>query len=123
MRCAHCRDPNPGVLHLFAAGPAPVLQVGSLVVVKKATGVCDAGEVGVVYEEHRLYDRAGWGIIFENGRHDGFNACEVDWFLTLTGKVYEQLQGYAFDNARRLAEDFERGVFAPAFRAAHTRLR
>ena len=41
----------------------------------------------MVYEEHRLYDRAGWGIIFESGRHDGFNACEVEWFLTVTGEV------------------------------------
>ena len=80
MRCAHCGDPNPGVLHLFAAGPPPALRVGSLVVAKKTTGVCGVGEVGVVYEEHRLYDRAGWGIIFESGRHDGFNACEVEWF-------------------------------------------
>ena len=89
MRCAHCGDPNPGVLHLFAGGPSPALRVGSLVMTKKTTGVYDVGEVGVVYEEHRLYDRAGWGIIFESGRHNGLNACEVEWFLTVTGEACE----------------------------------
>ena len=116
MRYAHCGDPNPGVLHLSAGGPA--LRVGSLVVAKKTTGDC---EVGVVYEEYRLYDRAGWGIIFESGRHDGFNACEVEWFLTVTGEACERLQGYAFENVRRLVEDFDRGLFALAFNMASTR--
>ena len=122
MRCRQCGDPNPDVLHLFARGPAPCLRVGSLVVAKKATGVCDLGDVGVVYEEHRLHDVVGWEIIFEGGRHDGFNACEVDWFLTVSGEVCEQLQGYVFENVRRLVEDFNRGMFAPAFRLAHVGL-
>jgi hypothetical protein len=121
MKCAHCGDPNPGVLHLFAGGPSPALRVGSLVMAKKTTGVCDVGEVGVVYEEHRLYDRAGWGIIFESGRHNGLNACEVEWFLTVTGETCEWLQGYAFENVRRLVEDFDRGFFAPAFNMASAR--
>ena len=103
MKCAHCGNPNPGVLHLFTGGPVPALRVGSLVVAKKTTGV---GKVGVVYEEHRLYDRAGWGIIFESGRHDGFNACMVEWFLTVTGETCEWLQGYVFENVRRLIEGF-----------------
>ena len=60
MRCRYCGDPNPGVLHLFAKGPAPSLQVGSLVVAKKATDTCDPGQVGVVFEEYRLHDRAAW---------------------------------------------------------------
>ena len=121
MRCAHCGDSNPGVLHLFAGGPVPALRVGSLVVAKKGTGVCGLGEVGVVYEEYRLYDRAAWGIIFENGRHDGFNACMVEWFLTVTGEVCERLQGYAFENVRRLVDDFDRRLFAPAFNMASAR--
>lgn len=116
MRGRRCEDSSPGVRHPLAGGSAPDLPVGSLVVSKKTTGVCDAGEVGVVYEAYRLDDRAGWGIIFESGRHDGFSACEVDWFLTVTGKTCYELQGYVFDNVRRLVEDFEGGLFAPAFR-------
>ena len=27
MRCSHCGTPNPGVLHLFAGGPAPALRL------------------------------------------------------------------------------------------------
>ena len=99
----------------------PLLRVGSLVVAKKATGACEPGEAGVVYEEHRFHDRVGWGIIFETGRHEGFSACEVDWFLSVTGEVCEELAGYAFENARRLGEDFGEGRFAPAFEMARTR--
>ena len=120
MRCRHCGDPNPDVLHMFAKGPAPPLRVGSLVVAKKATDVCHPGEVGVVFEEYRLHDHAAWGTIFESGRHNGFNACKVQWFLRVTGEVCEQLERYGFENIRRLDKDFESGVFAPGFRKAHT---
>ena len=90
-------------------------------IAKKPTGVCFAGEAGVVYEQYRLHDRVGWGIIFEGGRHDTFGACEVDWFLTVTGEVCEEVVGYAFKDARRLGEDFGCGRFAPAFEVARSR--
>ena len=118
LRCKHCGDPTPDVLHLFASGPPPNLRVGSRVAAKKATGVCEAGERGIAYEIQRLGDYASWGIIFESGGHDSFNACQVDWYLEVTGEVCEQLQAYAFDNVRRLIEDFETGVFASAFTLA-----
>lgn len=118
LRCRHCGDPTPGAMHLFASGPTPDLRVGSRVAAKKATGVCEAGERGIVYEVQRLDDRAIWGVIFESGSHDSFNACQVDWYLEVTGEVCEQLQAYAFDNVRRLVEDFEGGVFAAAFALA-----
>ena len=121
MRCHYCGDSNPGVVHLFAHGPAPDLRVGSIVVAKKATGVCGAGEAGVVYAEHRLHERVGCGILFEGGNHDGFNACEVDWYLTVTGEVCEEVADYAFKDARRLTEDFCDGRFAPAFNMIKTR--
>ena len=117
-RCRHCGDPTPDVLHLFAGGPSPDLRVGSRVTAKKATGVCEAGERGVAYEVQRLGDHASWGIIFEGGGHDSFNACQVDWYLEVTGEVCEPLQTYAFDNVRCLTEDFAGGVFDPAFTLA-----
>ena len=73
---------------------------------------------GVVYARYRLHAHANWGIIFQSGRHDDFNACEVNWFLSVTSGVCEALQEYTFENAKCLTEDFERGVFAPAFRMA-----
>ena len=114
-------DPDPGVLDLVACGSAPALRVGSTVVAKKATGVCEAGEVGVVYEEYRFHERAGWGVIFEGGRHDSFNAREIDACLAVTGEVCEEVAGYAFEDARRLAEDFGGGRFAAAFSMARPR--
>jgi len=110
-------DHSPDAIHQVAGGPLPGLRTGSVVVAKKATGACDAGEVGVVYQEYRLRERAHWGIIFESGRYDGFNASEVERYLTVGGEVCEPLAGYTFANARCLAEDFELGVFAPAFSA------
>ena len=107
MKCAHCGDPNPGVLHLFAGGPSACAQ---------------GRQPGDGEEDHRLYDRAGWGIIFESGRHNGLNACEVEWFLTVTGEACEWLEGYAFENVRRLVEDFDRGLFAPAFNTVSARV-
>ena len=112
MRCRHCGDPTPDVLHLFASGPPPALRVGSLVAAKKATGVCEAGERGIVYEVQRLDDRANWGVIFESGGHDSFNACQVDWYLEVTGEVCEQLQAYAFDDARRLVKILKAGCLS-----------
>ena len=86
-------------------------RVGSLVVAKKASGVCDPGERGVVYE---LGKRPGWSVIFQSGRHDGFSPCDVDFFLDVTGEVCEELSDYTFENVLRLVDDFGRGTFAPA---------
>ena len=45
MRCILCGDPNPGVLHLFVRGPVPDLQIGSLMIARRTTSVCDVDEV------------------------------------------------------------------------------
>ena len=47
--------------------------VGSRVIAKRTTGVCDMGERGVCYEEYTLPDgkgsrRPGWSFLFEQGR-------------------------------------------------------
>ena len=117
MECVHCGDPRPGPWCLSQEDPSPELQVGSLVVAKKLSGVCDPGERGVVYEAYRLGKRPGWSVIFHSGRHDGFSPCDVDFFLDVTGDVSEELTGYAFENVTRLAADFGRGRFAPALGA------
>ena len=120
MDCAHCGDSMvrlSGPWHLWPDSPLPQLRVGSLVVAKKASGVCDRGERGAVYETYELGKRPGWSVIFQSGRHDGFSPCDVDFFLDVTGEVSEELTGYTFENVTRLAADFGRGRFAPAFGA------
>ena len=114
MNCVHCGDPRPGPWCLSPEDPSPHLRVGSLVVAKKASGVCSPGEPGVIYEAYQLGNRPGWSVIFRSGRHDGFSPCDVDFFLDVTGDVSEELTGYAFENVTRLAADFGRGRFAPA---------
>lgn len=89
-------------------------RVGSLVVAKKASGVRDLGERGVVYEVYELGKRPGWSVIFQSGRHDGFSPSDVDFFLDVTGEVCEELSDYTFENVLRLVDDFGRGTFAPA---------
>jgi hypothetical protein len=43
------------------------IQVGSLVVAKRVSGVCAAGERGVCYELYQLDGRPGYGILFQRG--------------------------------------------------------
>lgn len=95
------------------------LQVGSLVIAKQNTGVCEVGERGVCYEEYRLGNRPGWSFIFERGRYDGFSPDEVDSMLELTGQVCAQVADYEFRNVTRLCQDFRSGRFAPALKAEH----
>ena len=114
MECVHCGAPLPRSWHMPQEDPLPELRVGSLVVAKKASGVCDRGERGVVYEAYELGKHPGWSVIFQSGRHDGFSPCDVDFFLDVTGEASKELTGSAFKNVTRLAADFGRGHFAPA---------
>ncbi len=93
----------------------PTVQVGSLAVAKRVSGVCDPGEVGVCYEVYRLDGRAGYSFLFENGRYDGFSPEEVEMFLDLTGRVCEAVADYQFQNVIKLTRDHRAGRFAAAF--------
>ena len=53
------------------------IQVGTLAVAKRDTGVCAAGERAVCYEVYQLDGRAGYSFIFERGGYDGFSPDEV----------------------------------------------
>lgn len=92
------------------------LQVGSLVIAKRATAICDEGEKGVCYEEYRIGDRPGWSFIFEQGGYDGFSPDEVAKLLDLTGEVCAEVADYEFQNVMQLLADFCQGRFAAAWR-------
>ena len=92
------------------------ITVGSLVVVKRNTAICDEGEVGVCYELYTLGDRPGYGFIFERGGYDGFSPRDVGAFLELTGVVLT-IASYEFENVSQLKRDFRRGRFSEAFGA------
>jgi hypothetical protein len=94
--------------------PIPLLQVGSQVIAKRVTAVCDTGERGVCYETYELDGRPGWSFIFESGRYDGFSPDEVATFLEVTGAVCQDVADYDFKNVWRLCQDFRRGRFEPA---------
>lgn len=91
------------------------IEVGSLVIAKRASGVCAAGERGVCYELYTLASRPGYGILFQGGRHDGFSPEDVELFLDVTGRVCPAVADYAFTNVTRLARDFQEGRFDDAF--------
>lgn len=92
------------------------LQVGSLVVARRGTAVCDMGERGVCYEVYDLGGRPGRSFIFESGRYDGFSPDDVDTFLEVTDTVCSETANYRFTNVWRLCQDFQQGRFAAAFR-------
>ena len=91
------------------------IQVGTVVVAKRRSAVCDVGEPGVCYEVYELDGRPGWSFIFRSGRYDGFSPDEVDTFLHVTGTVCRPVAGYRFRNVIRLTQDFHAGFFNPAF--------
>ena len=91
------------------------IQVGTVVVATRRTGVCDVGEPGVCYEVYELGGRPGYSFIFRSGRYDGFSPDEVEQFLQVTDQVCRATAGYQFRNVNQLARDFEAGLFAPAF--------
>jgi len=91
------------------------IQVGSLVIAKRASGVCDPDERGICYEVYELAGRPGWSFIFASGRYDGFSPEDVDTFLEVTGKVCQAVVDYHFTNVWQLCQDFHRGRFDPAF--------
>ena len=93
----------------------PPLPIGSLVIAKHTTAVCAPGERGVCYETYTLGGRPGWSFIFESGRYDGFSSADVDLILEITGQVCPEVADYEFKNVGRLADDFRRGRFAPAW--------
>lgn len=91
------------------------LQVGSLVIAKRASGVCDPGERGVCYHVYELAGRPGWSFIFESGRYDGFSPEDVDTFLEVTGAVCQEVTPYPFTTVGRWRRDFQGGRFDPGF--------
>src|SRR3712207_272702 len=104
---SHCKRPSRDAKQAKRATcPLPLLRVGSLVVAKRASGVCAAGEPGVCYERYRIGERPGWSIIFQPGHYDGFSPEEVALFLHLTGRVAPQVQSYRFINVGQLTRDY-----------------
>jgi hypothetical protein len=93
----------------------PAIQVGSLAIATRASGVCDVGERGVCYEVYALGGRPGYSFIFDKGRYDGFSPEDVALFLTITGEVCTAVADYQFINVTRLSRDFAQGRFAHAF--------
>lgn len=94
------------------------IQLGSVVIAKRDTGVCSAGERGVCYELYRLDKRAGQSFIFERGGYDGFSPDEVELMLDVTGEICAKVADYQFINVMRLQKDFYEGRFADAFEPA-----
>ena len=92
--------------------PRPSVQVGSRVIACARTGVCDVGELGLVYEAYdRGHDSQGYSIIFEGGRYDGFSPEELATMIVVTDEVEPTMIGYAFTNVITLCRDYEHGRF------------
>ena len=88
------------------------IQIGTIAVAQRQSGVCEVGERGVCYE---VENRPGYSFIFEKGRYDGFSPHDVELFLTLTDTVCPAVTSYQFTDVLQLQRDFERGRFAAAF--------
>ena len=96
-----------------AARP-PVVEVGTLAVATRGTGVCRTGEVGVCYDVYEIGDRPGYSFLFQDGGYDGFSPDDVARFLEVQPARDAHAAGYAFRNVERLRRDYERGHFQSA---------
>ena len=92
----------------------PVIQVGSLAIATRASGVCDVGERGVCDDVYARGGRPGYSFLFEQGRSDGFSPEDVARFLTITGEVCAAVAEYQFTTVTRLQRDWAQGRFAAA---------
>jgi hypothetical protein len=93
----------------------PRIQVGTVVLARRTTDVCDPGEIGVCYEVYALGGRPGYGFLFEKGRSDGFSPDDVRHFLLVTDEVCPSIANYVFTSVIWLQRDFKRGRFQEAF--------
>ena len=94
------------------------IDVGTLVIAKKDSAIFKRGERGVCYEVYTLEDRPGYSFIFERGRYDGFSPFDVQLFLDVLDVSIPSIESYHFQNVLKLVEDYRRGRFSEAFRAA-----
>src|SRR5438093_1246992 len=95
--------------------PPRAIQVGTIAIATRHSGVCDVGECGVCYEIYELGGRPGYSFIFEHGRCDGFSPEAVAMFREVTPMVCHTVVDYQFRNVTRLLRDFAHGRCAEAF--------
>lgn len=88
------------------------LCVGSRVIARRQTAVCDVGELGLVYEVYeRGHGSIGYSILFASGRHDGFSPDEMARMILTTDELEPSMTSYYFTNVIQLLRDYDRGRF------------
>ena len=93
----------------------PAIQVGSLAIATRTSGVCEVGERGVCDEVYALAGRPGYSFLFEQSRYDGCSPEDVALFLTITGEICAAVTDYQCTNVTRLQRDGAQGRCAAAF--------
>jgi hypothetical protein len=93
----------------------PAIQVGSLALATRASGVCDVGERGVCDEVHALGGRPGYSFLCAQGRSDRFSPEDVALFLTILGEACAAVADDQFTTVTRLQREWAQGRCAAAF--------
>ena len=92
-------------------------EVGSIVRTGKRILGTEAGSLGVVYQRYcqGAEEPTGVGIIFANGDHASFSCDDLRLHnVAHTGRLDMYAKYYQFESARKLNEDFKRGIFGQA---------
>lgn len=85
--------------------------LGARLYATKDTGVCTAGEPGLVVEVYELGSRPGCTVLFKSGGYDGFSIDELQSMLVPEGSLDAFASCYAFKNVQRLFNNWQAGVF------------
>lgn len=90
------------------------LKVGSRVLARVTTAICQEGELGLVYETYTSHyhpQQPGVSVIFQRGGYDGFSYRDQIRMLLNTGEIEPSMIGYQFTNVINLCRDYEQGRF------------
>lgn len=88
--------------------------VGMMCTVGKPCLGNPAGCVAVVYESYKLGDHHGVSLLFPNGNYDGFSERCLEALDVTPFRFNRSLCNYEFVSVGKLADDFQRGLFANA---------
>ncbi len=94
------------------------IKIGTRVIAKMRTGVCEIGEKGVcvgIYQASWNRNNIGFYFLFESMGFDGFSLDDIEQMLHIKDEIPLE---YKFISVPRVMEAFHNGFFKKCFEEA-----